>query len=160
MEFKEEQKFTQWWLWLLLAAIGIFQLVILFNRLILEEKVSDSAMSTAGFIMTSTCIFLIIGLFYILRLKARIDRAGIKMQYVPFVRKNVSWHEIESVEVLDYGFVGGWGIRFWTSYGTVYNVKGSMGLAIKLTSGKKFLIGTQKPSELEAFLEKYKDQFQ
>ncbi len=160
MEFKEEQKFTQWWLWLLLAIIGIFPLISLYNQFVLGIKTGDKAMSDTGLIILATGIFLFIGLFYVTRLKTRIDRSGIKMQYVPFVRKNISWQEIENVEVLNYGFVGGWGIRLWTSFGTVYNVRGNKGLAIKLANGKKFLIGTQKPTELEAFLEKYKNQFQ
>jgi hypothetical protein len=33
-----------------------------------------------------------------------------------------------------------------------------MGLAIELTSGKKFLIGTQKPKELTLFTEKLNTQ--
>ena len=57
-------------------------------------------------------------------------------------------------EIVNYGFVGGWGIRLWTKYGTVYNMRGNKGLAIALTDGNKFLIGTQKPEELTAILEK------
>ena len=37
-------------------------------------------------------------------------------------------------------------------------MKGDKGLAIALTDGKKFLIGTQKPEELTAILEKNKCQ--
>lgn len=154
MEFKEVQKFNQWWLWLLLAVIGLLPIIGIYVQLIEGEKFGNKPMSDAGLITFLVVIFLVIGLFLILRLKTNIDRAGIKMQYVPFVKKNVSWKDIESVEVLDYGFVGGWGIRLWTAYGTVYNVRGSKGLAIKLTNGKKFLIGTQKASELEAVLKK------
>ena len=52
-----------------------------------------------------------------------------------------------------YGFVGGWGIRFFTAYGTVYNMRGTKGLAINLEKGKKFLIGTQKPDLLNQFIQ-------
>ena len=48
--------------------------------------------------------------------------------------------------------MGGWGIRLWTKYGTVFNIKGKKGLAIELYSGKKFLIGTQKEIELIEFV--------
>src|SRR5690554_7570605 len=47
------------------------------------------------------------------------------------------------------GFVGGWGIRFTMKYGTVYNIKGNKGLFVKLKNGKTFIVGTQKPEELE-----------
>lgn len=76
------------------------------------------------------------------------------MSFFPFVRKKVNWNEIKNIEVINYGFVGGWGIRLWTKYGTVYNMKGNKGLAIELNNGKKFLIGTQKETELRKFMEK------
>lgn len=53
------------------------------------------------------------------------------------------------MKVINYGFVGGWGIRLWTKYGTVYNVSGNKGLFIKLKNGKTMVIGTQKSQELE-----------
>lgn len=53
---------------------------------------------------------------------------------------------------MNYGFVGGWGVRLWTAFGTVYNVRGKMGLAIKLKDGTKFLIGTQKEMELKSVI--------
>ena len=54
--------------------------------------------------------------------------------------------------MFDYGFVGGWGVRMWTKYGTVYNTKGSKGLLVELNNGKTFVIGTQKEDELKMFL--------
>jgi hypothetical protein len=68
------------------------------------------------------------------------------------VRKKIDWEEVANAQVVDYGFVGGWGIRLFTSYGTVYNIRGRFGLALELKSGKKLLIGTQKPEALKAFI--------
>lgn len=87
-------------------------------------------------------------MFMFIRLKTVIDNEKIQISFFPFTRKNVKWDDIESVKIVDYGFVGGWGIRLGTKYGTVYNIKGSKGLAIELKNGKKFLIGTQKEKEL------------
>lgn len=155
-QFNERQKFGQWWLWLLLVGIGVFPAIGIYKQLILKEEFGSKPMSDGGLITFSLIIAAVIVLFGILRLETTIDHTGIRMRYFPFVRKNVSWQTIESVKVIDYGFVGGWGIRLWTSYGTVYNVSGSKGLAIQLKNGKKFLIGTQKPTELDAFLKKIK----
>jgi hypothetical protein len=94
-------------------------------------------------------------LFTIMKLITVIDRSGIKMQFVPFVKKQVKWEDVKSLSVVDYGFVGGWGIRFGSSYGTIYNVKGKMGLAIELKNDKKFLIGTQKPQEIQNIIDRY-----
>ncbi|MGB0178253.1 MAG: hypothetical protein ACPF9D_13895, partial [Owenweeksia sp.] len=92
------------------------------------------------------------GLFLIMKLKTEIDEKSIRMIYIPFTRKTVKWDDVEEARVLKYGFIGGWGIRIWTSYGTVYNVKGNKGLAITLKNGERFLIGTQKEKELEQVL--------
>lgn len=156
IQFTEEQKFSQWWLWLILIPVGIMPIYGMYKQLLLGESFGSKPMSDTGFIVFSILVFLIIGLFLMMRLKTKIDAAGIHMRYFPFMKKEVKWHEIKKVEVVDYGFVGGWGIRFWTSYGTVYNMKGSKGLAIELESGKKFLIGTQKEAELTEIIEEVK----
>lgn len=76
---------------------------------------------------------------------------------MPFIKnRQFLWAEIESANVIEYGFVGGWGIRMGTKYGTVYNVKGKMGIQIILKSGKKFVIGTQKHKELTDVLDQYR----
>ena len=92
-------------------------------------------------------------LFLIMNLKTVLDDKGIQMSFYPFVKKKLKWADVKTFKLIDYGFVGGWGIRFWTKYGTVYNVKGNKGLAIELKNGKKMLIGTQKPKELSTFLD-------
>lgn len=153
-EFKEEQKFTQWWLWLILIPVGILPIFGIYKQLILGDKFGDKPMSDLGLIILTIFIFSLIGLFFIMKLKTSIDKNGIQMSFFPFVRKKVNWNEIKNIEVINYGFVGGWGIRLWTKYGTVYNMKGNKGLAIELNNGKKFLIGTQKETELKKFMEK------
>ena len=56
--------------------------------------------------------------------------------------------------MINYGFVGGWGIRLFTKYGTIYNTSGNKGLALELHDGKKLVIGTDKEEELKNFIEK------
>ncbi len=154
-EFKEEQKFTQWWLWLILIGTGIFPIIGMYKQLILGEKFGDKPMSDLGLIVFSVFIFGIIALFGLMRLKTEIDQKEIRMSYTPFIKRNVEWKDIHSAKVVNYGFVGGWGIRLWTKYGTVYNTKGNKGLAIELKNGKRFLIGTQKEAELEELIKRY-----
>ena len=45
------------------------------------------------------------------------------MSFIPFVKKRIKWTEIKKAEVVNYGFVGGWGIRLSIEYGTVYNIR-------------------------------------
>ena len=93
-------------------------------------------------------------LFFRIRLITNINQNEIRMKFFPFVKKHINWKDVKSAEIVNYGFVGGWGIRLWTKYGTVYNTKGNKGLAIELKNGKKFLIGTQKETELNNVVEK------
>jgi len=152
--FKETQKFSQWWLWLILIAIGALPIRGLYKQLYLNEAFGDKPMSDLGLIIFAVFVFSLIAMFWFVQLKTEIDQNEIRMHFFPLVKKRVNWEEIKNAEIVNYGFVGGWGIRLWKKYGTVYNMKGDKGLAIALTDGKKFLIGTQKPEELTAILEK------
>jgi len=156
IEFKEEQKFTQWWLWIILIGIGLLPIFGVYKQLIIGEKFGSKPMSDIGLIFFAIFIFSLIALFLFMRLKTVIDKTGIKMSFFPFVKKKVNWNEIKSVKIVNYGFIGGWGIRLWTKYGTVYNTKGEIGLAIELNNGKKFLIGTQKETELNKIVNEIK----
>ena len=154
--FTETQRFSQWWLKLLFAFMLALALGMFTSQIILEQPVGNQPMSNAGLI--GFCLF-IIGLsvlFIRFKLITHIDQDKIEVRFVPFVKRTFLWEEISSTEVLDYGFVGGWGIRVATAYGTVYNIKGSKGMAIKLKNGREFLIGTQKETELKRFLEQLK----
>ncbi|WP_260402681.1 MULTISPECIES: phosphoethanolamine transferase domain-containing protein [Aequorivita] len=61
--FKEEQKFTQWWLWLILIGIGVLPIIGIYKQLIIEEKFGDNPMSDLGLIIFSIFIFGLITLF-------------------------------------------------------------------------------------------------
>lgn len=154
LEFKEEQKFTQWWVWLILIGIGIIPILGIYKQLILGEKFGDKPASDLGLLIFSVFVFCFIAMFWFMRLTTEIDQNEIRMNYFPFVKKRVNWKEIKNAEIVNYGFVGGWGTQLWTTYGTVYNMKGDKGLAIELLNGKKFLIGTQKETELNKIVER------
>jgi len=155
-EFKEEQKFTQLWLWIILIGIGTLPIYGIYKQLIVGKKFGSKAMSDIGLIFFAVFVFSLIALFWFMRLKTEIDKNEIKLNFFPFVKKRVNWNEIKSAKIVDYGFVGGWGIRLWTKYGTVYNMKGKIGLAIELNDGKKFLIGTQKETKLSRIVNEIK----
>jgi hypothetical protein len=148
VKFKEEQRFTQWWLWLLLTGIAALPVYGIYKQLILGEKFGDKPMPDAGLIIFAVFVFALIGLFWNMQLKTEIDETGIRISFFPFVKKRIAWRDIKSVKVVNYGFVGGWGIRLGTPYGTVYNTRGNIGLAIELKNGKNLCIGTQKAQEI------------
>jgi len=154
-EFTESQSFNQWWLWALL--IGLFGVSFygLIQQLILEVPLGSKPLDNTGMIALNAFNLGLMGFFKWMRLDTRIDRDGIRMRFVPFLTKFHSWEDIQTIEVVHYGFVGGWGIRLFTAYGTVYNMRGAKGLAIRLKSGKKFLIGSQRSEALNQFIEQF-----
>lgn len=153
--FTESQKFTQWWVWLIL--------LVIMSGILIGSYIDYNSFSELDItnnhdpIIPTILILLMIVLFLVLKLTTEIDQIGIKMNLFPFVKKRADWEDIDTAEVINYGFVGGWGIRLWTKYGTVYNIKGKMGLAITLKNGDKFLIGTQKEEELRLIIDQYQN---
>ena len=151
--FKEKQRFNQPWILILLALFGCIPIYGIYKQLYHGEYLGNNPMSDKGLIVFAFLCFSLIGLFLIMKLEIEIDDNEIKMRFFPFVRKTIKWKEVKSVEVIKYGFVGGWGIRTGTKYGTVYNTRGNIGLKLELLNGKKLLIGTQKQNELKEIIE-------
>lgn len=153
IEFKEKQKFTQWWLWLILIGMVIIPVYGLYKQLLLGEPFGDNPMSDTGLIVFFFGTFGLMVLFWVMQLKTEIDNTEIRMNFIPFIKKKIEWKDVKRAEIVNYGFVG-WGIRIGTKYGTIYNTKGNKGLAIVLTDGKRLLIGTQKEVELDEVVAK------
>lgn len=151
--FIEKQKFTHWWMWafiLLPLAIGLYGC---YQQLWLGTPMGNKPMSNVGVMLMT---FFGVGFaffFWLNQLITTIDQTGISVQFFPYTKRKVAWEEIAQCQVIPYGFVGGWGIRLWTQYGTVYNVTGGKGLYIQLKNKEKFLVGTQNAEALEQFIE-------
>ena len=153
IQFSEKQKFTQWWFWLILIGLGTVAVCGVIKQLFLGEQFGSKPMSNSGIIIFALCVLVFIYFIRYITLITKINEDGIKMHFVPFVKKSIKWNELESLKVVNYGFVG-YGVRLGSKYGTVYNINGNKGLAIKLKNGKKFVIGTQKETELKNRVEK------
>ena len=153
VSFKEEQKINQWWLRLiLLITLGVVLYSIYRFYQSDDQSTNDQLIFWPGVLIGLAAVALV----WFWELTTTIDNYGLQVK-CPFVNKKVAWDEIEKLEVLDYGFVGGWGIRKWTKHGTVYNTSGSKGIAVVLKNKKKFLVGTQKEDELKKIVEKWKN---
>jgi hypothetical protein len=150
--FTETQRFRQPWLWLIIVAVD----VLIISGILSEMQKTKSDAHTK-LIFAATIESLIVVLFLILRLDTKITAEGINYRFYPFQRfKVIKWEEISSAHVRTYkplGEYGGWGVRFGLrGTGMAYNVSGSQGLQLQLTNGKKILLGTQRPQELERVL--------
>ena len=98
IEFKEEQKFKQWWLFILIP-IGIVPLIGIYMQVILGEDFGDKSLSDVGLVLFALFIFALIGLFLIMKLNTSIDEHGIEMSFFPFTKKKVLWNEIKNIKV-------------------------------------------------------------
>ncbi|MFC0426704.1 hypothetical protein [Chryseobacterium scophthalmum] len=153
-EFSEKQRFTQWWLWLLLSAVMIYTI---YN--FIEDRQYFSTLELAISILIP---ILVIILFLVIRLETKIDEQGISVRFFPFqiTFRYYPWRNIKKAYVRKYSPLteyGGWGMRQGLfGKGKAYNVKGNQGLQIILNDEKKVLIGTQKQNELKLYLENSK----
>lgn len=149
MIFIEKQRFSQWWLWLLLLFV-VSNLVREFLNGTVEEK---QALFFSALTLTLTSV-----LFAIMKLETSIDNNGISVRFFPFhlKKKHFNWDQLESCSIRTYKPVieyGGWGIRkTFSGKGTAYNVKGKVGLQLVFKNGDRLLIGTQKAEKLNEVL--------
>jgi len=155
--FQEKQKFTQWWLWLILLVptiyVGYHILSPFFKKNAIDDLFHSSTSSDSIVFppesLVAILILLAVLLFmFFMTMTTKVDEEKIAVKHLFFVKKQWLWQDIASAEIITYGFVG-YGIRISLNYGTVYNVKGNQGLLLQLKNGKKRLIGTQKPEELQ-----------
>ncbi|WKW47422.1 hypothetical protein P3875_05000 [Myroides sp. JBRI-B21084] len=143
--FTENQRFNQWWLWLLIVVITIIPVIDFFKKFTNNTVSKETIFGVI--ILLLSILFLVI-----IKLKTTITPKTIQVTFFPLINKNIEINTIKSMNVINYGFVGGWGIRLFTKYGIVYNIKGKMGLHIQLKNGKQLIIGTQKPTELSKII--------
>lgn len=152
LPFREKQRLTILPPWIAVGVIFVMTCFTIYRQEILERPLGHREFSTTGlFVLLGLLILFMIGLAN-LRMKTKINKKGIKFQFTPFIYHKVKFKEIDNVEVVDFGYVGGWGIHTSPKYGTVYSIKGHTGLAIELKNGEKFCIGTQRAEEIEAIL--------
>jgi hypothetical protein len=157
--FKEEQRFTQPLVWIILI-ISFFVVTGATLNGYLEE---GSTMNITDLIIVMGTYALVMLSFFFFKLITRIDEKGIHYQFIPFHTKlkSILWSEIKSVYVRRYDAIteyGGWGIKgFFGKRGKAINVKGNIGIQLELKDSKKFLIGTQLESEAKRVLMTYAD---
>ena len=157
--FKEKQGFRQLWLWLvMLVAFGI----TIYN-IVQKGKVQNMSFPKY-FNLANVCAFIIPVLATMLllscRLETEISAENIRVRLFPFhikfktfPKKTIGLAYVREYEpISDYG---GWGLRLGLfGKGKAYNVSGNQGIQLVFKDASKLLIGTQKPIEASAALQK------
>ena len=145
--FEEKQKFTQWWLW-----------VILLSFPIISVGPFDDNEINVYYVLIGLAIPL---LFYLFELRIKVNNDGLHYQFFPFHLKfyTIKMDEIESFKAMEYSPLkeyGGWGIKYGFK-GKAYNVSGNKGVKIFLKNGANIMFGSQKHKELEKALKKVRN---
>ena len=139
--FEETQKFTQWWLWVVLGLSFLLPIT---------PDINNTPFSYF-LVMIITVVFV-----NSMKLRICVNSKGLNYQFFPFhfKKKHIKTEDIKYVESLKYSPImdyGGWGIRYRFK-GKCYNVKGNYGVKVFLKNGSNILFGSQKHKELEASL--------
>jgi hypothetical protein len=156
--FKETQRFTQWWLWFPLVCFFVYFIYNSINQVVIHKVFGEKPTSDVGLVFPNTLLFLVMLLFWNIRLETTINNAGISVKLFPFHFKFrfFPFSSISKIYVRKYSPLreyGGWGLRYGFG-GKAYNIKGNMGFQINFKDSSNLLIGTQKAEELERVLEK------
>jgi len=156
--FIEKQRFTQWWIWLIIISINLLLVFMIVNVI---SDASKKSFELADAIGLGVIFFSLVLVNYLLTgtsLKTEINNEEIKIKFLPFIIKDkiIKWEDLSLCYVRQYspiGEYGGWGYRFGImGKGKAFNIKGNMGLQLQFNDGKNLLIGTQKAEELKQFL--------
>lgn len=150
----------QIWIYALVLAIfvlWIWQFVrqVLMGVTVGTNPAPDLAVILIGFIPVAA-----LALIFMLRMETVVDHKGVHYKMWPFHWKfrTIKAEEIEKWEVRKYSPLrdyGGWGIRIgWGKNGMAFNMSGNMGAVFDLKKGSRILLGTRKPEEFKASLEK------
>ena len=125
-----------------IIAVGIF-VGLLINVVPAEEELSPGQIVW----ILSSILFLVIFFFY--RLKVVVDQNRIKIIFgIGFVHHSWQLKDIVTTEIITCPWWYGWGIHF-TPHGTLFNVSGSRAVALRLSSGRTALIGSDEPEKLQ-----------
>ena len=155
--FKEEQRFTQWWLWLILGSALLVIVIPFANELSAQSWNTSSEGFSRLILYGSIAVLFIVAVLIVLvlsRLKTKITYEGIFIAFPPLKRKlyRIQVSEIERFEIRKYRAkreYGGYGFRSRRKSGQAYTVSGNIGLQLYFKNGKKLLIGTQKKQAIE-----------
>lgn len=157
--FREEQRFSQIWVWALIVLTAGMAWLGFIRQIIFQQHFGNHPAPDS--VMLIIWILFGAGLpvfFYSLKLSTEVRKTGLYIKFFPLHRKfqKFDFQNLNKYEVTTYSPLkeyGGWGIRYGPK-GKAYNVKGKKGLLLYQRNGAKVLIGSQKSDLLFEALEK------
>ena len=154
--FKEKQKFSQVWIWILIIGLTSVLAYSKYKTYYLKEVFGKLEPSDSFFYTTDIIIVLIFAILVTANLKTEVRIDGLYYKFFPFHLKmhHIKWTDIKFLQIRKYKPVSeylGWGIKFGPK-GKAFNVSGDIGFQVVMKNGKRILFGTQQSEKLqEAF---------
>jgi hypothetical protein len=148
--FREDQRFTQPWLWALVVVVAVAVWVAL-----VAQFVGDGG-DESGWALAIVAVVVGVGLPVLLafiRLTVEVFADRVAIRFRPFVRRTIALDSVVAVDAVTYRPLreyGGWGVKGWSRRKVAYNVRGDRGVLLTLVDGRTVLLGSQRSAELEA----------
>lgn len=145
--FREEQRFRESWLWVVIAIPMAFALWALL--------VTPGTPLAAGIAVVGVAIA-IAALFGLAYLETTVTDAEVIVKFHGvWPTRRIKLDDIAEYAPMRYTIwdSGGWGVHFGLA-GLTYNVSGNEGVHFRLVNGAQVLVGTQRPAELASALAK------
>ena len=162
-EYQEIQGFRIRFVWAAVIAFNILFLYAIIQQVVVgapfgSKPAPDWVLFLLQFLMLS-----VLYLLFSIRLKTTINTDGIYYRFYPFQTKttHIEWTELSDAYMREYSSFyeyGGWGMRVGANKNSrAINTSASsmIGLQLEFKDGRLLMIGTKKPEELSAVIEKY-----
>lgn len=153
--FREEQHFRQPWIWIPILAIACVMWYGVIQQVVFHEPFGSKPAPTAILVIFWMVFGIGFPIFFMnLKMVTEVRPTEIYISYL--VKKRIPLGDVEKYYTRIYRPImeyGGWGIKFGFGKGIAYNVSGNRGVQLELNNGKKILIGSQKPEELETAIQ-------
>ena len=146
--YSEEQRFRQWWIWLLTLIGPAICLWAVVQQIVLGSPFGNNPAPDYLVLILAIVVGGGLPLFmYIVGLDTKVGDCGLCVRFRPFHRqwRLFAFGDIRKAETCSYSALrdyGGWGVRYGKK-GKAYNVSGNKGVMLTLSDGKNVLIGTR-----------------
>jgi len=161
--FKEQQRFSNWILWMLLISMAVGVWFWLIATVVLSTGSASGSEDSIAPVWFVVLIWLVIGIIlpgfvFMLRFDLQIENGEIIFQYFPFQLKpkRLSIKEIQNYKIVRYdplGDYGGWGVR--KKANTIgYITSSDRSVTVLVDDEMQLAFGTDQPKELYLAIDK------
>lgn len=158
LAFKETQRIRQWWIWLLILIVAGSAWTAFVHQIVLSDPFGENP--APDFVIWLLFIIFGVGLpwlIFSIRMVTQVRSDRVYIRFFPLHSRTIYFEDIKSYTACKYHPIkeyGGWGIRRSLRNGMAYNISGNRGVRFELNNGKKILIGSQKPDEFAAAIQR------